>query len=95
MKHKQKRTALLKSYVTDENKEALQSACAAMHKSVSDVLNECTIIIIRDHLDTKPKRNDMPPFGSGARPKPYENRAQFGASNRPNYGATPRVKLRV
>ena len=38
MKLKQKRTALVKGYVTDEHKDALQAACAAKGKSVSDVL---------------------------------------------------------
>ncbi len=84
---KQKRTALVKSYVTDDNKELLQSACSAMHKSVSDVLNECTIVIIRNHLDAKPKRKDIPPFGGGARPKPSENKAHFFI--RPSYGVVP------
>lgn len=90
---KQKRTALVKGYITDQNKDLLQSACTAMGKSVSDVLNECTIVIIRNHLDTKPKRKDSPPFNGGARPKLHGDRAQF--SNRPNYGAVPQMRLRV
>lgn len=45
MKQKQKRTALVKGYVTDDNKKAFQVACTAMRKTVSDVLNECTIVI--------------------------------------------------
>lgn len=90
---KQKRTALVKAYITDNNKDLLQVACAAMHKSVSDVLNECTIVIIRDHLDAKPKRKDTPPFGSNARPRTYDSKAHF--SSRPCFGVVPRIKLRV
>ena len=91
---KQKRTALLKGYVTDEQKAALQSACTAMHKSVSDVLHECTIVIIRDHLDARPKRNDMPPFPGGARPRSGNQRSQLFPA-RPSYGAVPRMRIRV
>jgi hypothetical protein len=95
MKHKQKRTALVKGYITDSNKDALQEACAAQGKTVSDVLNECTIVIIRNHLDAKPKRNDSPPFSSGARPKSGNSKAQFPAS-RPSFGLVPRItRLRV
>ncbi len=90
---KQKRTALVKAYITDDNKDLLQSACTAMRKTVSDVLNECTIVIIRNHLDTRPKRNDTPPFGSAARPRQHENRAQL--PGRPCYGVVPRIRLRV
>ena len=96
MKLKQKRTALVKGYVTDEHKDALQAACAAKGKSVSDVLNECTIVIIRDHHDTRPKRNDTPPFSSGARPKSINNRAQIVPAPRPGFGVVPRVvRMRV
>lgn len=95
MKLKQKRTALVKGYVTEENKDALQAACAAKGKSISDVLNECTIVIIRDHHDTRPKRNDTPPFSGGARPKSRENRAHFGPAPRPSYGVVPRMRIRV
>jgi hypothetical protein len=95
MKQKQKRTALVKGYITDENKADLQAACTAMRKTVSDVLNECTIVIIRNHLDTRPKRNDTPPFSNGARPKSGNSKAQFPAS-RPSFGLVPRViRLRV
>lgn len=90
---KQKRTALVKGYITDDNKERLQSACSAMQKSVSDVLNECTIIIIRNHLDAKPKRKDTPPFGGAARPKSNDSKAHFFI--RPSYGVVPRIRLRV
>jgi hypothetical protein len=94
MNHPQKRTALVKSYVTDATKEALQSVCNTMGKSVSDVLNECTIVIVRNHLDARPKRKDSPPFPGGARPKPHENRAQLFPA-RPSYGAVPRARYQV
>jgi hypothetical protein len=95
MKHKQKRTALIKGYTTDETKASLQKVCAALGKSVSDFVNDCTIVIIRDHLDARPKRNDMPPFPGGDRPKPHESRAHINSCPRPSYGAIPRMKLRV
>lgn len=96
MKQKQKRTALVKGYITDDNKDALQAACTAMRKTVSDVLNECTIVIIRNHLDARPKRNDTPPFSSGARPKSVNNRAQSSPAPRPCFGVVPRVvRMRV
>jgi len=95
MKLKQKRTALVKGYVTDEHKDALQAACAAKGKSVSDVLNECTIVIIRDHHDTRPKRNDTPPFSGGNRPKSREKLGPLQAQ-RPGFGVVPRVvRMRV
>lgn len=95
MKHKQKRTELVKGYVTESNKEALQSICEGMKKSVSDVLNECAIVIIRNHLDAQPKRNDTPPFTGGARPKPRENRTQFFPAQRPSFGVVPRMRITV
>lgn len=95
MKQKQKRTALVKGYITDENKDALQAACTAMRKTVSDVLNECTIVIIRNHLDARPKRNDTPPFSNGARPKSREKLGPLQVQ-RPNFGLVPRVvRMRV
>lgn len=94
MKQKQKRTALVKGYVTEENKDALQAACAAKGKSISDVLNECTIVIIRDHQAPRPTRNDTPPFSSGTRPKSWGNVGPL-QPQRPNFGAVPRMRMRV
>jgi len=94
MKHLQKRTALVKGYVTDATKEALESVCLDMKRSVSDVLNECTIVIVRNHLDAKPKRKDSPPFPGGARPRAPENRAQLFPA-RVSFGAVPRVRYLV
>jgi hypothetical protein len=94
MKHPQKRTALVKGYVTDETKEALESVCSDLKRSVSDVLNECTIVIVRNHLDAKPKRKDSPPFPGGARPRSGDNRAQLFPA-RPSFGAVPRARYLI
>jgi hypothetical protein len=94
MNQPQKRNALVKFYTTDANKEALGSIAADMGCSVSNVLDKCTIVIVRNHQDAKPIRKDIPAYPSGTRPKLEIRRAQLLPS-RTNFGIVPRAKYLV
>lgn len=84
---KTRRTALIKGYLTDAEKDAFRRACTAIGKSCSDVLHDLCLSKIRS--------NGKPGYPGNDRPKLAELRTQHFPPRHVSYGAVPLIRYRV